>query len=323
MNAHAPAAILFLLLAVSVHAQGPAVTGEIGALTFRELGFGNTTLSPGDESRVLRFDLPANASQGPGRWYVVHLDLLVEFNGSALRGAPGAAAYVSGSTNGRAFASVKFNAQEADGSLRVRWEFVNVTGVFRDAVAPGSLRLTLSNYPQFQGVRPGRNEMELRLEDPAVLVERAVVGEGSSIEVTGRSPPKLRFARVDGPEDEVQAGATFALAAVLRNEGGLPVKNTEVRILYSEDLLTLVEGNATSGFEWIEKEDLLSWKFKALKGGEGAVRLVVKSESTDSSPLAEVRVAIRSGGGGTWAVAAVATGAVLAGLGLWARVRRK
>lgn len=320
MRLHAFAAAL-LLLAASGHAQ--SLSGEVGSTTFRELGFGNVTLTAGNESRVLRFDLPQNVSQGPGRWYVIHLDLLTKFNESALREAPGAPAYVSGSTNGRAFASVKFNGREVNGSLGVLWDFVNVTGVFRDITAPGEVRLRLSNYPQVQGVRPGSNEMELRLEDPAHLVERAVIGEDSAIEVTGRSPPKLRFARVESLEGEVQAGVTFALAAVLRNEGGLPVKGTQVRVLYPQNLLTLVEGNATTDFEWIEKEAQLRWRFGTLRGGEGVIQLVVQSESTDSSPLARVPVAVSSGDEWGWAVAAAAAGAALGGLALWVRARWK
>lgn len=319
MNIHAVAASLLLVLAASSHAQ--SLSGEVGSATFRELGFGSVTLAAGSESRALQFDLPQNVSQGPERWFVVHLGLFVKFNESSLRAAPGAVAFVSGSTNGRAFASVKFDAREASGSLRVRWNFVNVTGVFRDAVAPGDLLLNLSNYPQFQGVRPGPNEMELRLEDPAGLVERAVVGEGSAIEVTGRSPPKLRFARVEAPEAEVQAGATFTLAALLRNEGGLPVKGAQVRVIYPPDMVALVEGNATTNFEWIEKEAQLRWRFGTLKGGEGVIRLVVQSESTDSSPFAVVPIPVRSGGEWGWAVAVAAAGAAAAGF--WLRARRK
>lgn len=290
MNAHAVAASLLFILVASSHAQ--TLSGEVGSATFRKLGFGNVTLASGNESQVLRFDLPENVSQGPEKWVVVHLDLLVKFNGSALRETPGAASYVSGSTNGRAFASVKFDALEVNGSLRVRWDFVNVTGVFRDTVAPGDLRLSLSNYPQFQGVRPGRNEMELRLEDPAGLVERAIVEEGSAIEVTERSPPKLRLTSVNAP-GEVREGKPFYVSAVLENLGGLAVKNSQVSVQYSKGPVELRGENTTLRFDWIEARESVNWTFRARGGGAATLRLLVRSESADSSPTAELTITVR------------------------------
>lgn len=318
------AAGLLLAAAGAALGQTPAplaLPTQTGRHTLSELGLADAILVPGDSVRVWNLSLPANASQGPDRWYIVHLEAEVLINASGPAGDR-RLAYLTASLNRLAFASVKLESGPGD-PLSVRWEFVNITGTFRGFSAESVLRLPLSNFPPLAAVRAGNATIELKLENAAgTLIDRATVFANSNIEVTPRSPPKLRIASVSAPREVVE-GERFNVSTVLENQGGLPVKNPRVSLRYPESLFELAEGNSSIGFEWLTSQETVHWSLRARGSGAGTLRVAVKSESADSSPVAEGPIAVLPRGGAptwVWGAGAV-TMALAAGLFLLRRRR--
>lgn len=125
------------------------------------------------------------------------------------------------------------------------------------------------------------------------MVEEARILATSRIETTPMAPPRLRISRIEGPPAGLRAGEEFTLRVHLRNLGGLPARNTRVDLRLPDGLRFLSGAQETQRFDLVEREAQAEWRLRAIEADQGALQVLVRSESSDSSPTLEVPISIR------------------------------
>jgi hypothetical protein len=235
----------------------------------------------------LRFELPADAAQGPHRWYLVRLHYRLWFAGDSGRGF----AWVTSDTNDRTAAQIEYTTTRRHGRLTVRRTTVDLTHGQRErpSRAPRDA-LTFTNYLQYEGVRPGANTWTIKLEQSgAARVERLELLGDSAIIETERTPfPLTLTATLSG--DRPRAGERFTVNAVVAARPGRSVRDVVVRAQSQDDSAELI-GPAEQRIEHLTGRDrTMPFTFLARQPGTYVVALAASSSANDPNMGVEVEV---------------------------------
>lgn len=166
------------------------------------------------EAVALGYRLPGNARQGPRLWYVLDLRIRAVFPEEA-RGIY----YVSGSTNGRTAAQIKFTVTPR----KVVTETLGlVSGRRRTETTSRSADAYLENYLQDAGVQPRRNVLTLVLETlKGPPPTKVVVLPRSGLEHTKSHPDELSVV-APGNDVAVATGEAAEIPFRVDRRGGRP-----------------------------------------------------------------------------------------------------
>ena len=235
----------------------------------------------------LGFELPADAAQGPHRWYLVRLHYRVWFARDSGRGF----AWVMSDTNDRTAAQIEYTTARRHGRLAVRRTTVDLTHGQRErpSRAPRDA-VTFTNYLQYEGVRPGPNTWTIRLEQAgAARVERLEVLGDTAIVETDRTPfPLTLTASLDGKRP--RAGERFAVKAIVAARPGRTVRDVVVRAQSRDDGAALV-GRAEHRIAQVtERARTVRFTFLARQPGTYPIMLAAASSANDPNVSAEVEV---------------------------------
>ncbi len=211
----------------------PRMIDSFGIWTLEDLGYADLTVPCQEGSReaiTISYLLPEGASQGPDRWYVLHLNLHIEF--SVERGA--GSAEVGAYSNAARAAHVEFRSKRDfwTGAPTLKW-YTRSLADGEDAQLSGSTStlgadFRLSRYLKGiyggyeNGVQPGENTMTFEWEQRGgckvsslrILSDSAI--ECTSVPRPGYVPLSTRLAAVPIlPEDQ----AAIVRAIVLADPG--------------------------------------------------------------------------------------------------------
>jgi len=124
-----------------------------GFHSFSEMGYGDIVLEEGHDSYTINYFLPENTTQGADNWYLIHLNFTIDLEGSGL-------AYLNADTNGYACAQIKFEVQNES----ITWSWANFTEFGKEKANSKKVNIFFSNYLRYQGVKPGENNLTIKLE---------------------------------------------------------------------------------------------------------------------------------------------------------------
>lgn len=273
-------------------------------------------------TRAFAFPLPAGARQGPDVWYTIRLRYRITFAADSGAGF----AWVMADTNGRTSAQVEYTVARDAGGLRVRETSVDiVNGQLEKRFRGRTSEVRFRNYLQRGGVRGGRNELTLRLEQGgAARVDRVEVLPESGVYRTGSSPYPLGIAPrlVAG---RLQPGSTFRLVVALDSRTGEVLRDVAVQPAWDRRAFELVSPRVRRYATLARRVDAV-FEFKALTAGRH--RIDVLADSNRNHPSATVAVTVSEAPPGTALVvvvwsAALLPAALLVGWVVRGRIRRR
>ena len=242
-------------------------------------GLGGTVLNS------VNFQLPDDASQGADDWYILNLTLEANVGPAA---GPGAHNYVSVDTNGYTAAQIKFAPDMVAGQPAIRWStFELFTGSASGVVLGRSVNISFRNYLQIRGVRPGTNDLTLRLEQPVgVVVSSVRLLPGSGV-YWGEFGPSSLTLDVDSSQTHVEVGDMLSLRYRVSSHG-FPVRDAGIAAITSDPGLVST-GPTSRFFEWLGTEEGRI-SFVALAPGKYTVTVEAGSETTFATATTNIDV---------------------------------
>ncbi len=277
-----------LVVSPSVHGSTSAREGAADLFTpvfmleepLGARGLGGTVLN------TVNFQLPDDARQGIGSWYIVNLVLKADLDPSASSHARN---YVSVDTNGRTAAQIKLIDDVVAGRAGTRWSTYEMfTGWASGVVFGDSIILHFRNYLQIQGVRPGTNNFTLRLEQPVGAVVSSVQLLPGSGVYRGELGPSNLAVDASASVTRLHVGEMLSLQYRVTN-GGFPARNVGVVAASSEPGLPATEP-ASRFLPWVSRDDEGPISFVALAPGRYTVIVEARSDTGGSADAVEVRV---------------------------------
>ncbi len=282
------AACVALALCAATAAPGVAAETEIVRLDASRAA--PVVLEGGAHPAIVRmpFELPAGATQGPDRWYLVRLHYRLRFGADSGRGF----AWVTSDTNGRTAAQIEYTTQRRGGRLRVRRTTVDLIHGQRERRSRSARdTLTFTNYLQYQGVVPGANTWTISLEQAggARVQHMEILGDSAIVE-TRRSPfPLMLTAAVIG--DAPRVGERFTVKATLTARRGQPVGDVVVRARPPRGRGVTVLGPTTRRIRQVDdRRRTATFSFYARRRGVHAVTLT--ADSNANHPNASVQIEV-------------------------------
>lgn len=174
--------------------------------------------------------LPDDARQRGTRWFYGHLAIRVRLRPHARPSN----SFITLSSNDRA--TVQIELLVPGGHRPIRWRAFGLIDGSESGLATGrSFRISARNYLQFEGVRPGRNAVQVRLEEFGAPVIAAVeVLPSTAIAYGLPAPPNLsvRVRRGANHDDDDRAGSVAH--AYVRNNGGRPAAGVSIQALTAD-----------------------------------------------------------------------------------------
>jgi hypothetical protein len=169
------------------------------------------------ERKSVFFRLPSGARQGPDKWYLIRLHFRIVFKEEAGAGA----VLLSGLTNGRSAAQIRFQYRRSSPRAPIYWSTLDyIRGLRRHRTQSRVIDVRFSNYLQYSGVRPKRNAFTVQYERFGdIHVESIRVFRDSGIAVTPLSPARLKI-RIEDRPVRVAEGAEFPISYTVENIGG-------------------------------------------------------------------------------------------------------
>jgi hypothetical protein len=162
-----------------------------GNYTLARLGYGDQTLavSPGMTRLSLPIRFSADAHEGHGSWYVVHVHAVVRFAANADRGT----AYLTTAINNGAASLVRLRPTLSNGLVSIAWDTGGLIHGFRHNTAAGpSVEVRDENYAQSASIRGGDGTLTFALQQfEGVSLESVTVLDDSAIEHTPVGPGRL------------------------------------------------------------------------------------------------------------------------------------
>lgn len=270
-------------------ALGSSEQHDYGRSKFTPLD-GRVILSDERPSSSAVYRLPLGARQGPRDWYLIRL----HFSLTLERGSGDGTAYVSGSTNGRTSAQVKFDVDGSRGSdTRTRWSSLDLLhGENEQVTTSRRIEVDFKNYLQFAGVRPGLNRITFALEQlDGVDVSRVDILADSGVRMTRREPARLSVQTV-GP-DETVLGERFELGVRVTNDGGRSARGVIVGVVPQDDGLAM-RGESTRRLGRLGTAQRDTFRLESLELGTHRVLVAVRSRASRAVALLDVVVAAPS-----------------------------
>jgi hypothetical protein len=293
----------------------PVTVDADGRWTLARLGSGqlDVPVDRGPAAVTVRYRLPRGASQGPRTWYLIRLHFEITF---AADSGPGIA-YVSGLTNGRAAAQIKYRVtKRPNAAPEIRWSSVDlIRGRIERTAASRTVEVRFRNYLQLGGVRPGNNTLTVELERLRnVEVKRLRIFADSGIEVTRLAPAKLVLKPVL-PVREVNAGEEFRVGFTLDNDGGRPARDVIVGVDFPRRVLTLL-GPVDQRVARVRRRLTGSFRFRALRPGRYRLALAVRSSANRPLAVIDVPVSSSESSRAGRRLVSIIAGALIVGFGL-------
>ena len=251
--------------------------------------------------RTFAYSLPAGARQGPDRWYILDLHIVVTLRKDS---GPGAV-FVDGATNGWDAVQMQLNVAKDARGLTTSWNTYDlVDGARRGRESGASIVLDERNYLVDSGVQPGVNKLAIRIEQyqgARVAAARALPDSGIAVTTVGVPTTRLDVA---GSRQAVATGDSFRLNFILTGSGAT-VKQASVYPIIDPKLLQFVSP-AVRTYRAVRGVVRGQFEFKALKAGH--TKIVVRALSNaDNQPYVEVAVRIDPAAGEASTAALVAT----------------
>ena len=261
----------------------PEAIGESGALRLSSLRAGDAVLRPEPGSvsdlELGAYWLPADAAQGSDWWYLLdfHFGLVPSPDT-----APGSVV-VSASTNGRTAAQVRFRIVLAAGRPFMQWESYDlVDGSRRYTTTARQEDVRIRNYLQTDGVRPGANSVEARIEiSEGVRVERLTVYDDSGVLRSRVGPSSVDLGLLSGSFSPKNGRADVMYR--LEHEGGLPATNVVVRAWICPNGTWAAPSERIATYSTISQDTLGTFEFDGL--GRDGGQLTVSARWDTGGPV--------------------------------------
>jgi hypothetical protein len=259
-----------------------------GMWTLDQLGYSNINFACQNEieSVDVHYILPETATQGPDVWYLVHLDLLAQFNEESDNGQ----VYVTALINGYASASVEFSLTRSADSLAVDWNTVDlINGLKKYSSLSNSADISFSNYIQVAGIDPGLGVLTFRVErSEGVKLKNLSILDTSGIQVSENPLPKLQLSVVPPPMN-VKVGNSFNVAFQVSNVGGMPALDVSIQAIYPSEALQVIGENPL--FVNPPQTELSGeFEFEVLQPGQHEIFLKVNTASGILRPSAHITI---------------------------------
>jgi hypothetical protein len=265
--------IVFVPLVWVEHTQAESlIIDSTRIYSFEELGYPEIQFVQNDlEKQTYKFFLPSEASQGPEKWYLVHLNFKIEFSQDCGEGY----FYLYVDTNDYCCALFEFKTEKVNNILRIEWSTADlINGYYQDSLSSLSKEITFSNYLISKGVRGGGNDLIFRAETIGdTRINKVHYLGSSSLECTTIAPPKLKL-DVLLPEENVVVGKEFKIQYALSNSGSLPAENVSLQIQYPEQALDIKTGKSVF-FPKIEGKLTGEFTLTPLEPGEYQIKIAV------------------------------------------------
>lgn len=267
-----------------------------GLWTLHRLGYGDVDL-PVDAAKTTasaRFRLPANARQGRGHWYLMHVHFRITFADDSGEGF----VVLSANTNGWASYQVQFSPGLKNGALMIPWSTVDlVDGRQRHVAKTRQIEFRSANYMQYRGIRPGRSTWNFQLEQFGQARVAAVrIFDDSGIELTrlGYGRMGLRFTVVPAT---IRAGRNFAVRYELRHTSGRVLRKVSLAPELVDCNGVRLVGPRAVRFARVAKAVSGAFRFRALTPGRCRIFLWAHSNSHNPAKEVVVRPASPAAGG--------------------------
>lgn len=256
-----------------------------GFTSLRELGVeGPIGFDRRFATRATRYRLPAGAHQGPKAWFTIKVRAHARFR-QGTRGTY----LLSGSTNGRTAAQIKFTVTPR----QILTETLGlISGRDRKVTRDRVVDTSLANYLQRTGVKGGSNELRFVLEAIEGPAPRVIeVLPSSGLGVTPSPPEELRLGVPDGPvvgEVDNELEVPFRL----ERHGGRP--DVPVTVQFQPRSQGLVpQGDTTLSFESVGDGRSGSFSVIPVESGRFAVEFTVPRQYNEPRASATVLAGFR------------------------------
>ena len=176
--------VLAVLLSL-VSMPGPGPRRDVSSLmSLSRTAGGSIELTEDHVARSVDFELPSDAHQGPSTWYLLRLHATITMRRDTRDGV----AYLTAATNGRVAAMIEIDADPSRRQLDYSYlDLIN--GSTRGTESSDHVTVSLRNYLQVEGVRPGTNTLRFDLTvRRGAQIERAVIEQDSGVDQTDESP---------------------------------------------------------------------------------------------------------------------------------------
>ena len=200
-----------------------------GFTSIAQLGAPGLKLEPGrgyDARRAVSYTLPADAFEGTGHWFVIHLNFEIRFRrvSAAVRTAvAGTTTEVAVDANGSTIASILFTSVLKNGTLQIRRSsFGLVAGSERSTGSALEQHVQFANYFTYRGVRSGTNRLVFRVATPiGGLVRDVRFLPGTGLAIQRQGPVGFRVTLQDSASS-ISVGDTMRVVAAAERTTGAP-----------------------------------------------------------------------------------------------------
>jgi hypothetical protein len=188
------------------------VLDSIGVWSLQRMGYSDLVFPCTARAEAITTDnvLPCDAAQGPDKWYVLHVDMEIEFSEDCQDGM----VEVSPMTNGALAEGLVFLTSRPEGSLEIQW---GKCGADMQSATSSTVSASFSTYLRDAdltdvGVKPGPNSLTFAMSQRGdAKVDRLQIHRSSAIEVVlgERDSSVMDFPAL--PAEEADKAKTIAL----------------------------------------------------------------------------------------------------------------
>lgn len=305
--------------------RGPVVVDDFGHWGLARLGSPPVEFSGGRQraDRSIAYRLPADARQGPDRWYLLQLGFTAEIDPSSGAGS----VFVDGSTNGRTAVSVELEVSRRHHRVRVVTKTLDLTtGAGRRVTVGPRVRGTSVSFLQNRGVSGGVNTLRFEVERYGdVRLRRVSISSDSGLVVSRRSPAHLAL-EPRLPTTDLEVGEKAKLGYRLRNTGDRPAMDVLVGV-QSHHRALRISGANQKRIGRLDQSADGAFVVEARRPGRRRLTLAASS-SNANNPVVELEVDVprpkpEDGAEGTgWVLGGTVAGVTGAGIIVYSAARR-
>src|SRR5205823_5879123 len=117
------------------------------------------------ETSSIRFELPANAHQGPRDWYLIHLSFRIEFHADTGSGSAYVSAATGAASDPRTSAQIRFDVRKSRSRTSVSSDSLGLVNGHVVKTSTSLVHLVkFDNYIPYAGIKPGVNVLTFQIE---------------------------------------------------------------------------------------------------------------------------------------------------------------